>query len=108
MSGLKCQAFDCIYNMEQRCSAHTIRVSRTHRETYCDTYSKDSPMVMAEKERLLDGADTEFGTDIGTPKIICTVSECAYNKAFHCKAGLVDIDNPHDSVVCNCLTYRPK
>ncbi len=108
MSDLKCQALDCMYNMEHYCSAHTIRVSRTHRETYCDTYTQDSPMVSAEKDRLLAEMSTEFGSDIGAPKIVCTVSECSYNKSFHCKAGRVNIDNPHDSVICNCITYRPK
>jgi hypothetical protein len=94
--------------MEQSCSAHTIRVSRTQSETYCDTYTQDSPMVAAEKQHLLRGLTAEFGADIGAPKIICTVSECAYNKAFHCKAGSVNIDEAHDAVLCNCLTYRPK
>jgi hypothetical protein len=108
MPGLKCQAADCVYNMGRACSAHTIRVSRTPSETFCDTYSKDSPMVTAEKQRLLDGMRVEFSADIGAPKILCTVSECAHNKAFHCRAGRVDIDDAHDATVCNCLTYRPK
>lgn len=97
-----------MYNLEQRCSAHTIQVSRMHHETYCDTYSQDSPMVAGEKKRLLEEAGSEFGSDIGAPKIICNVSECAYNKSFHCKAGGVEIDTPHDSIICNCRTFRPK
>ncbi len=108
MSQLKCHAADCVYNLQQSCSAHAIRVSRTHSDTFCDTFTKDSPMVSAEKDRQMDGLNTEFGSDIGAPKILCTVSECAYNKSFHCKAGRVSIDDPHDSVICSCITYRPK
>jgi hypothetical protein len=99
---------DCIYNMERACSADTIKMSRTHRETYCDTFTKDSPIAAAEKDRLLAEAGSELGAGDDAPRIICTVSECAYNKSFHCKAGGVEIDDPHDSVICNCITYRPK
>ena len=108
MSSLKCQAIDCIYNMTYTCSADAIKVSRTHQETYCDTYTKNSPIAAAQKERLLAEAGSELSTGDNTPRIICIVSDCAYNKSFNCKAGIVEIDDPRDSVICNCISYRPK
>ncbi len=108
MSDLKCQATGCIYNTAYACGANTIKVSRTHRETFCDTFTQDNPMVTAERKRVLAEAGAEISAAQSAPKIICTVSECAYNKSFHCKAGGIEIDDPHDSVICNCRTYRPK
>jgi len=108
MPGLKCRAVDCAYNMEQFCSARTIRVGRNPSAAYCDTYTQNSPAATAARHRLLDGLNTEFGADIGPPKIACTASECAYNKAFRCHAGRVEIDDAQNSVLASCLTYRPK
>ena len=108
MPGLKCRAKDCSYNREQFCSARAIRVGRNPSAAYCDTYTQNSPAATAARQRLLDGLNTEFGADIGSPKIICIASECAYNKAFHCHASRVEIDDAQNSVLTSCLTYRPK
>lgn len=106
MKSLKCQAADCVYNADFRCGANMILVSAASQETYCDTYTKENTFVAAS----VAPADTEFGSEPGghTPRISCNVTQCTYNKSFHCHAGNVEIDDPHDSVICNCLTYRPK
>lgn len=105
MKALKCQATDCMYNTNQHCDANTILVSNTAEETYCDTYTKENTFVAAARM-----ADTEFGEELGqgTPKVACNVTQCVYNKSFHCRARNIEIDDPHDSVICNCITYRPK
>jgi len=108
MPGLKCRATDCAYNMEQFCNARAIRVGRNPSTTYCDTYTQNSPAATAMRHRLLDGLNTEFGADIAPPKIVCTASECTYNKAFQCRAGRVEIDEAQNSMLTKCLTYRPK
>ena len=106
MKSLKCQASDCMYNTDYFCDANTILVSNTSNETYCDTYTKENSFVAYSHLP----ADTEFAAELGenSPRISCNVTQCAYNKSFHCRARSVEIDDPHDSVICNCLTYRPK
>lgn len=106
MQYLKCQAEDCVYNVDTQCSANTIRVSVTGQETFCDTYTREDSFVAAEIGDLSIG-DTEFG-DIGSPRIACSVFQCAYNKSFHCRAHGVHISSVHDGAICNCRTYRPK
>ncbi|MDD5016752.1 MAG: DUF1540 domain-containing protein [Eubacteriales bacterium] len=114
MQTLKCEASDCMYNTNSQCAANVIQVNGTRAQTYCDTYIKDSAFVAAGKENMgvLTGsvaADTEFGSDLtGSPRISCTVTKCAYNNSFHCRADGVEIDNPSDTMMCNCKTYRPK
>ncbi len=105
MKSLKCQATDCIYNTDLRCDAHVILVSNTSEETYCDTYTKENSFVAAGHI-----ADVEFGEEMGdnTPRVSCNVTQCTFNKSFHCRARSIEIDDPHDSVICNCLTFRPK
>ncbi len=103
-----------MHNLRDRCSAKAIQVSNTRQETFCDTYTKDTSFVAAEKDDIRRAfsdsvADTEFGAEFfGSPKITCNVSKCSYNKAFHCKANGVQIENPHGTMMCNCKTYRPK
>lgn len=106
MKSLKCQATDCMYNSNQLCGANMILVSNTSQETYCDTYTKENSFVATANIP----ADMEFGNELGnhTPRISCNVTQCTYNKSFHCRANNVEIDDPHDSVICNCLTYRSK
>ena len=106
MKSLKSQASDCMYNTDYFCDANTILVSNTSDETYCDTYTKENTFVASSHLP----ADTEFAAEPGenSPRISCNVTQCAYNKSFHCRARSVEIDDPHDSVICNCLTYRPK
>lgn len=115
MQSLVCQASDCMNNLNGQCCANTIQVSNTRQETFCDTYTKDNSFVAVQQDHLHSGsythgvADTEFGSEIvDSPNIKCNVSECSYNKSFKCKADGVEIDNPHDTMVCNCKTYRPK
>ncbi|MGI5850179.1 MAG: DUF1540 domain-containing protein [Christensenellales bacterium] len=115
MKSLICQASDCMYNMHEKCSANVIQVNNTRQETYCDTYTKDDTFVATGREELRRGtftdniADTEFGAEfVDSPKIFCTAIKCSYNKSFHCKADGIEIDNPHDTMICDCKTYRPK
>ncbi len=105
MKSLKCQATDCVYNSHERCSANMILVSNTSQETYCDTYTKENTFAAS-----LMPADTEFGDELEghMPRISCNVTQCTFNKSFHCRAANVQIDDAHDSVICNCETYRPK
>lgn len=107
MQYLKCRAGDCMYNVDAQCSANTIRVSISGQETFCDTYTREDAFVAAEIIDLIS-ADTEFGGDIGSPRIACNVTQCAYNQSFHCRAHGVHISSPHDGMICNCRTYRPK
>jgi len=95
-----------MYNVDAKCGAKAIQVSSMEQETYCDTYTKEDSLISGIAE-WRDADDTEFG-DFGAPKIVCNVSECAYNKSFHCRARGIEIDDPHDSTICNCRTYRPK
>jgi hypothetical protein len=89
-----------------QCSANTIRVSITGRETFCDTYTRENAFV-AEEITDIKNADAEFG-DIGSPRITCGVFQCAYNQAFRCRAHGVHIGSPADGAICSCRTYRPK
>ncbi len=113
MQTLVCEAVDCIYNDSQRCGANVIQVNYTRQDTYCDTYTKEDSFVADQAGKMPhigeSAQDTEFGADIiGAPRISCTAATCVYNKAFRCKARGIEIDDPHDSNVCNCNTYRPK
>ncbi len=106
MKSLKCQATDCVYNAQEKCGANMILVSNTSQETYCDTYTKENTFVAAS----VIPTDMEFGSELDdhAPRISCNVTQCTFNKSFHCRATKVEIDDAHDSVICNCLTYRPK
>lgn len=115
MHSLTCQATDCMYNAQGKCSANMIQVSNSSRETFCDTYIKDDSFVAAGKKNTESGAftnsvsDTEFGSEfVSSPRISCTATQCAYNKSFHCKADGVEIDNPHDTMICHCNTFKQK
>lgn len=113
MQSLYCQASDCIHNMSGNCSANTIQVSNTKSETYCDTYVKSGSMVAGDaalsEAEFAGKSDTEFAAEFtGSPKIACNVSECVFNKSFHCRARDINIQEPHDTMLCNCKTYRPK
>lgn len=112
MRSLICQAADCMYNTRHKCDANVIQVNNTSRETFCDTFADKSSFVAELKNNntFKDAADTEFGSESvpDSPRISCTVSKCAYNKSFRCKADSVEIDEPHDVTICNCRTYRPK
>lgn len=104
MRTLKCEALDCAYNNEERCSADTILVSIASDETFCDTYTKNDSFVDSAAF-----ADTEFGEEpFKSPRIKCNVTQCVYNKSFRCHANKVQIDDPHDEMICNCLTYHSK
>ncbi len=106
MQYLKCQAKDCVYNVNTQCSANTIRVSIAGQETFCDTYTREDTFVAPEIGDL-SIADTEFG-DIGSPRISCGVFKCAYNRSFRCRAHGVHISSPAEDLACNCRTYHPK
>lgn len=115
MQSLQCQALDCMHNLSGQCSANVIQVNSTRNETYCDTYTRSDTFVAKEYDNSKYNTfndstmDTEFGDEfVGSPKISCNVTKCAYNKSFHCRADDVNIDNPHDTMMCNCNTYRPK
>ncbi len=112
MESLTCQATDCMHNLHNRCSAKAIQINNTRQETFCDTYTKDTAFVAAEKDSIRNAfsdVDSEFGAEfIGAPKISCNVSKCAYNQSFHCKAPGVQIEDPHGTMMCSCKTYRPK
>lgn len=104
MRSLKCSAQDCAYNNKKFCSANNILVSVASSEAFCDTYTKNDSFVAAANL-----ADTEFGDEpLKSPRITCTVSQCIYNKSFRCHANKVQIDDPHDEMICNCLTYHSK
>ncbi len=106
MKALKCEAADCVYNNEKSCGANMILISNTASDTYCDTYTKENTFAAAS----VIPANTEFGGELGShvPRISCNVTQCVFNKSFNCRAHSVNIDDPHDSVLCSCLTYRPK
>jgi hypothetical protein len=104
---LKCKAEDCTYNSHKTCDANVIHVGNTRAETYCDTYTRQED----GKKAVVRGGrtDVEFGAEPkSSPAISCTVSRCVFNKAFRCGAGAVEIDDSHDSNICNCNTYRSK
>lgn len=106
MRSLLCEAADCVYNHDEKCTAHAILVSNTEDETFCDTYTNEDSFVAAAH---IHADDAEFGDELSdSPRITCNVSQCAYNKSFHCHADKVQIDDPHDVMICNCLTYRHK
>lgn len=105
MRSLECQAADCAYNVSKHCGANAILVSNTADETYCDTYTRVDSLIGSARSR----ADAEFGEELASaPQITCNVSQCAFNKSFRCRAQAVQIDDPHDVMICNCKTYRPK
>jgi len=105
MKSLSCSAVSCVHNHDQQCSAKAILVSKSADETFCDTYTDENSFVAAA---YLD-TESEFGEELSAPpNITCNVSGCAYNQSFRCHAHAVKIDDPHDTVICNCLTYRPK
>ncbi len=106
MQYLKCQAQDCTYNAESKCNARAIRVGVTGQQTFCDTYARADAFSAVEIFDM-NAADTEFGA-MGAPRIACSVTQCAYNQSFRCRAHGVHIGPPHDALVCNCRTYRPK
>ncbi len=113
MQTLICQAADCVYNDNKKCSANVIHVNVGKQETFCDTYTKADSFVANEAgnmPHLTDNiSDAEFGCEfVDSPRISCTAASCVYNKSFRCKAKGVEIDDPHDSIICNCNTYRPK
>lgn len=113
MQTLVCEAVDCIYNNSQTCSANVIQVNYTRQDTYCDTYTKDGSFVTDQAGKMPQpadiGPDAEFGAEMTDgPRISCTASMCVYNKSFRCKARGVEIDDPHDSNICNCNTFRTK
>ena len=114
MKLLLCQASDCMYNTSGRCGANMIQVNDRRQEAFCDTYVQDGTFVAEEKDLTRDAfidaiGYTEMGAEFGdTPRISCMVSGCAYNQSFHCRADGVEIGPPHDSMICNCNTYRPK
>ncbi len=103
MRALSCQAHDCAYNKHSSCIADNILISIAENETFCDTYTRNDSFVA--KPNI---ADTEFGDEMCSPKITCNVSQCIYNQSFRCQANKVQIDDPHDEMICNCITYRPK
>ena len=105
MQYLNCRAEDCIYNVEMRCTAHIMRVGATGQETYCDTYARADVLSPTGVPR--GGSDIEVGV-IGSPRITCSVTRCAYNQSFGCRAHGVHIGSPHDAMVCSCRTFRPK
>ena len=105
MRSLRCRANDCAYNRNEQCGARAILVSNTSDETFCDTYTKEGSF--AASAHFHD--DAEFGEELAdSPSITCNVTGCAYNKSFRCRADMVQIDDPHDMMICNCETYRPK
>ena len=105
MKSLRCEAEDCVYNQSEQCSARAILVSNTADETFCDTYTKTGSFVASAHF----ATDAEFGEELSeSPNITCNVTACAYNKSFRCRADVVQIDDPHDVMICNCKTYRPK
>lgn len=114
MQSLYCQATDCVHNMNGNCSAHTIQISNTQNETFCDTYAKTGSIAGGEDPELqyaqfTSKANAEFGPEFtGSPRIACNVSKCVFNKSFHCKARDVNIEEPHHNMLCHCRTYRPK
>jgi hypothetical protein len=113
MQALVCEAVDCIYNDSHKCSANVIQVNYTRQDTYCDTYTKAGSFVSEQADRMPhlteNVSDAEFSAEItDAPRISCMASMCVYNKAFRCRARGVEIDDPHDSNVCNCNTFRPK
>jgi hypothetical protein len=113
MQTLVCESVDCMYNDSRKCSANVIQVNFTRQDTYCDTYTKKDTFVADQTDKMphiTDNVpDAEFGAETDdSPRISCTASMCVYNKAFRCKARGVEIDDPHDSNICNCNTYRPK
>lgn len=112
MQTLVCDAVGCIYNDSRKCGANVIQVNFTRQDTYCDTYTKADSFVAEQADktpRLKDMPDAEFGAEeTDAPRISCTASMCMYNKAFRCKATGIEIDDPHDSNVCECNTFRPK
>ncbi len=105
MQYLNCRAEDCVYNVDMRCNAHIIRVGATGQETFCDTYTRADAISAGGFPR--GSLDTEFGC-IGSPRVTCSVTRCAYNQSFGCRAHGVHIGSPHDAMICSCRTYRPK
>jgi hypothetical protein len=113
MQTLVCEAVDCIYNDSRECGANVIQVNFTRQDTYCDTYTRQDSFVADQADKMPhitnNLTDAEFAAEMtGAPRISCTASMCVYNKSFRCKANGVEIDDPHDSNVCNCNTFRPK
>jgi hypothetical protein len=113
MHTLTCQAISCIYNDSRKCSANVIRVGVAKQETFCDTFTKADSFVADQADKmpsLTDNiSDAEFSNELAdSPKISCTAAACVYNKAFRCRARSVEIDDPKDSDICNCNTFRSK
>ena len=111
MKLLICQAGGFAHNTKGKCNARTIEVRNTSDQTFCNTYVHEDKYLDDQypKSLLNNLFNVEFGEDsYASPKILCNVTECAYNKSFKCKASGVEIDNPHAGDVCNCMTYRQK
>lgn len=111
MKSLVCQAGGCAHNVKGKCNARTIEVRNNADQTFCNTYVHEDKYLddQYSKSMLNSIFNVEFGEDaFASPKILCNVAECAYNKSFKCKAAGVEIDNPQVGDVCNCMTFRQK
>lgn len=107
MHKLFCRASDCMYNAHNDCCADVIHVGNTRTSVYCDTYTKRERT--GSKGPVSAIFDTEFGAaPVPPPGVSCTAARCVYNKAFRCNAKDLSIDDPHDSNMSSCGTYRPK
>jgi len=110
MRQLVCRAGSCAHNTNGHCNARTIEMRNNTGETFCNTYvHEDKYLDDKYAKSPLNAFKVEFGEEgFASPKIVCAVSQCAYNKSFKCKANDVEVDEVHSGDVCNCLRFRQK
>lgn len=118
---LKCDATNCVHNIDYKCKAGAIHVSGlgavTIEGTSCTSFvDRDSSSFVnslsgspKEKESFFNSSNNSFVNSSGDLTtnpcdIKCEAHNCMYNKNKKCHADNVEIDA--DNAYCNSFDYR--
>ncbi|MHB1651296.1 MAG: DUF1540 domain-containing protein [Desulfitobacteriaceae bacterium] len=116
-NNLKCDASNCVHNMEHICSARQIQVqggdTMGGRFTYCGTFAErnlQNYMGQMSNVNIGGGLKQLVSDQEMDPIVACTANNCVYNGEQYCQADHVNIVNETASisVQTECQTFYPR
>jgi hypothetical protein len=113
-NNLRCDALNCVHNMDQLCDAAKIEVKNSNNTVFCETYTDKGfkNMVSEVGNMNVTGKLSDMFTSGGTmdPGVKCVVDKCAYNNSHECGANYLKISDMSSSTAgaAECETFKSR
>lgn len=116
-NNLKCNATNCVHNMDELCSAREIEVqggdTMGGKFTFCGTFTDRSIQNYAgamTNVNISEGLKQLVSDDKMDPVVTCNAQNCIYNNEHYCYAENVQITNEiaATETQTECQTFYPK